>query len=191
LKTGRVTARVAFRRGGRRAPAELAEDRSSTGSSVPARFARMTRSHSGSHFFQPAAYARWRGPARTVSCAEAPRTIDVHRFVDYRGQKPEVVDPSTGVVRQVELFVAVLVPSNYTGVEATETAECRFHPESQWCGLAWHEFARLAGTLADQRSVWARRRSRKQHTCRFETPPTHFAVCPAPCEAASAGARSA
>jgi transposase len=42
-------------------------------------------------------------------------------FVDYSGKTPEVVDPSTGVVRPVELFVAVLGASNYTYVEATDS----------------------------------------------------------------------
>jgi transposase len=42
-------------------------------------------------------------------------------FVDYSGKKPEVVEPVTGVVRPVELFVAVLGASNYTYAEATET----------------------------------------------------------------------
>lgn len=42
-------------------------------------------------------------------------------FVDYSGKKPEVVDPATGVVRPVELFVAVLGASNYTYVEATDS----------------------------------------------------------------------
>src|SRR5262245_48025746 len=42
-------------------------------------------------------------------------------FVDYSGKKPEVVDPETGTVRAVELFVAVLGASNYTYAEATET----------------------------------------------------------------------
>lgn len=42
-------------------------------------------------------------------------------FVDYSGKTPEVVDPATGVVRPVELFVAVLGASNYTYAEATET----------------------------------------------------------------------
>jgi transposase len=43
-------------------------------------------------------------------------------FVDYSGKKPEIVDPSTGVVRPVELFVAVVGASNYTYAEATECA---------------------------------------------------------------------
>src|ERR671931_68129 len=42
-------------------------------------------------------------------------------FVDYSGKQPEIVDPLTGVVRPVELFVAVLGASNYTYAEATET----------------------------------------------------------------------
>jgi transposase len=50
----------------------------------------------------------------------------VHRggeklFVDYSGKRPHIVDPETGVVTDVELFLAVLGASNYTYVEATET----------------------------------------------------------------------
>src|SRR5215210_1157790 len=42
-------------------------------------------------------------------------------FVDYSGKKPEIVEATTGAVRAVELFVAVLGASNYTYAEATET----------------------------------------------------------------------
>ena len=42
-------------------------------------------------------------------------------FVDYSGKKPAIVDPTTGVVRLVDLFVAVLGASNYTYAEATWT----------------------------------------------------------------------
>jgi transposase len=64
-------------------------------------------------------YARWR---RKLS----PVMRQVHRagekaFVDYSGRKPFIVDPKTGEVRDVELFVMVLGASNYTFVEATET----------------------------------------------------------------------
>src|SRR5262249_18356171 len=43
----------------------------------------------------------------------------VHRagekaFVDYSGKKPHIVDPKTGEVTEVELFVMVLGASNYT-----------------------------------------------------------------------------
>jgi len=42
-------------------------------------------------------------------------------FVDYSGKKPTIVDPNSGVVTDVELFLAVLGASNYTYAEATET----------------------------------------------------------------------
>jgi len=44
-------------------------------------------------------------------------------FVDYAGQKPHLVDPTTGEVRAVELFVGVLGASNYTYAEATRTQQ--------------------------------------------------------------------
>jgi transposase len=42
-------------------------------------------------------------------------------FVDYSGKKPQLVDPTTGEVVEVELFVAVLGASNFTFAEATRT----------------------------------------------------------------------
>ncbi len=42
-------------------------------------------------------------------------------FVDYSGKKPSIIDPSTGEVVEVELFVMVLGASNYTYAEATRT----------------------------------------------------------------------
>jgi transposase len=50
----------------------------------------------------------------------------VHRageklFVDYSGKKPCIIDPKSGEVHEVELFVAVLGASNYTYAEATRT----------------------------------------------------------------------
>ena len=42
-------------------------------------------------------------------------------FVDYSGKKPQIVDPKTGEVVEVELFVAVLGASNFTFAEATAT----------------------------------------------------------------------
>ena len=42
-------------------------------------------------------------------------------FVDYSGKKPCIVDPKTGEVTEVELFVGVLGASNYTYAEATRT----------------------------------------------------------------------
>lgn len=42
-------------------------------------------------------------------------------FVDYSGKKPHIVDPNTGEMIPVELFVVVLGASNYTFAEATLT----------------------------------------------------------------------
>ena len=52
----------------------------------------------------------------------------VHRagekcFVDYAGQKPRMIEATTGEVIAVELFVAVLGASNYTYAEATRTQQ--------------------------------------------------------------------
>jgi transposase len=52
----------------------------------------------------------------------------VHRggekcFVDYAGQKPRLIEATTGEVIAVELFVAVLGASNYTYAEATRTQQ--------------------------------------------------------------------
>ncbi len=44
-------------------------------------------------------------------------------FVDYAGMHPRIVDPVTGEVTEVELFVAVLGASNYTFAEATRTQQ--------------------------------------------------------------------
>ena len=43
-------------------------------------------------------------------------------FVDYSGKKPHIVDPSTGEVIELELFVAVLGASNLTYAEVTESS---------------------------------------------------------------------
>lgn len=64
-------------------------------------------------------YKRW--------CKKQKRSMrQVHRageklFIDYSGKKPVVVDPQSGEVREVELFVAVFGASNYTYAEATES----------------------------------------------------------------------
>jgi transposase len=44
-------------------------------------------------------------------------------FVDYSGKKPHVVDPESGEVQEVELFVAVLGASSYSFAEATRTQQ--------------------------------------------------------------------
>lgn len=65
------------------------------------------------------AYREWLGRQR-LSMRQVRKAGD-KLFVDYSGKKPEIVDPTTGVVRPVELFVAALGASNYTYAEATET----------------------------------------------------------------------
>jgi transposase len=64
-------------------------------------------------------YRDWLGRQR-LSMRQVHKAGD-KLFVDYSGKKPEIVDSLTGVVRPVELFVAVLGASNYTYAEATET----------------------------------------------------------------------
>ena len=58
-------------------------------------------------------------------------------FLDYSGKRPEIVDPATGEVRQVELFVAVLGASNLTYAEATETQQLADFIRSNVRGLEY------------------------------------------------------
>ena len=44
-------------------------------------------------------------------------------FVDFSGKKPHLVDPRTGEIEAVELFVGVLGASNYTYAEATRSED--------------------------------------------------------------------
>jgi transposase len=64
-------------------------------------------------------------------------------FVDYAGQKPHLVDPMTGAVTEVELFVGVLGASNYTYAEATYTEQL-----SDWLGSHTRMFAFFGGVSA-------------------------------------------
>lgn len=62
----------------------------------------------------------WQRFSRTLT----PSMRQVHRagektFVDYSGVRPEIVDPRTGEVTAVELFVGALGASGYTYAEAT------------------------------------------------------------------------
>jgi len=64
-------------------------------------------------------YKRWRQ-------RQSPVMRQVHvagekLFVDYSGDKPHIIDSSTGEVTEVELFVAALGASNLTYAEATRT----------------------------------------------------------------------
>jgi transposase len=69
----------------------------------------------------------------------------VHRageklFVDYSGKKPAIIDPTTGELTEVELFVAVLGASNYTYAEATRTQQVH-----DWIGSHERAFAFFGG----------------------------------------------
>ena len=64
-------------------------------------------------------YRRWKRTQRVVM-------RQVHRageklFTDFAGQRPHWIDPETGEVHEVELFVAVLGASNFTYAEALES----------------------------------------------------------------------
>lgn len=61
-------------------------------------------------------------------------------FVDYAGQQPHLVDPTTGEVTDVELFVGVLGASNYTYAEATRTQQL-----PDWLGSHQRMFAFFQG----------------------------------------------
>lgn len=61
-------------------------------------------------------------------------------FVDYAGQTVEVVDRTTGEVREAQIFVAVLGASSYTYAEATWTQGL-----SEWIGSHQRAFAAFGG----------------------------------------------
>lgn len=64
-------------------------------------------------------YADWR-KQRRLSMRQVHRAGE-KMFIDYSGKKPCIVDPETGEVTEVELYVAVLGASNYTFAEVTLT----------------------------------------------------------------------
>lgn len=61
-------------------------------------------------------------------------------FVDYAGQRVEVVDRRTGEIREAEIFVAVLGASSYTFAEATWTQSL-----PDWIGSHKRAFAFFGG----------------------------------------------
>lgn len=65
------------------------------------------------------AYARYRRTLKPVMRQE--HRAGEKLFIDFSGVRPAVVDPLTGEVILVELYVAVLGASNYTYAEATRT----------------------------------------------------------------------
>jgi transposase len=61
-------------------------------------------------------------------------------FVDYSGKKPHYIDPGSGEVIEVELFVGVMGASNYTYAEATRTQQ-----GPDWIASHLRAFAFLGG----------------------------------------------
>jgi transposase len=86
-------------------------------------------------------YRRW-CQHRGVSMRQVHRGGD-KLFVDYSGQKPTLIDPTTGEVTAVELFVAVLGASNYTYAEATRTQQV-----ADWIASHQRAFAFFGGVPA-------------------------------------------
>jgi transposase len=75
-----------------------------------------------------------------------PSMRQVHRagekaFVDFAGSKPQIADPATGAVRDVELFLGVLGASSLTYAEAVETQEL-----DQWIGAHVRMFEAWGGS---------------------------------------------
>ncbi len=64
-------------------------------------------------------YQRWRHKQKVVLRQE--HRAGEKLFVDYAGQTIPVQDPTTGELREAQLFVSVLGASNYTYAEATRT----------------------------------------------------------------------
>jgi transposase len=64
-------------------------------------------------------YRRWR--ARKPMWMRQSHKAGEKAFTDYSGKRPWFVDPTTGEVVEVELFVSALGASSYTYVEATRT----------------------------------------------------------------------
>jgi transposase len=82
-------------------------------------------------------------------------------FVDYSGDRPRVVDPNSGEVQPVELFVAVLGASNLTYAEATRTQSV-----SDWVSSHVRAFEYLGGVT--RAVVPDQLKSGVTRACRYE-----------------------
>lgn len=87
-------------------------------------------------------YRRW-AKHRRLSMRQVHRAGE-KLFVDYSGKRPNIVDPKTGELIAVELFVAVLGASNYTYAEATRTQQI-----ADWIGAHVRCFDFLGGVPRD------------------------------------------
>jgi transposase len=104
-------------------------------------------------------YRRWRERQRPVM--RQTHVAGEKVFVDYSGDKPHVVDPSTGETQEVELFVAVLGASNLTYACATRSQQV-----ADWCAGHVGAFEYFGGvpraTIPDQL------KSGVSKSCRYE-----------------------
>ena len=95
-----------------------------------------------------------------------PSMRQVHRagektFIDFSGKRPTLVDPRTGEVRRVELFVAALGGSSFTYAEATATQQL-----PNWVDAHTHMVEYFGGTTA----LWVpdQLKSAITRPCRYE-----------------------
>ena len=82
-------------------------------------------------------------------------------FVDYAGQTVPIVDPHTGEVHEVQIFVGVLGASNYTYAEAHESQEL-----PNWIGAHVRMFAFFGGVT--EIVVPDNLKAGVKHPCRYE-----------------------
>jgi len=86
-------------------------------------------------------YQAWKG--RLTPTMRQTHIAGERMFVDYAGKKPHLVNPTTGELMPVELFVAVLGASNLTYAEATWTQTL-----ADWTGSHARAFAFFGGVTA-------------------------------------------
>ena len=85
-------------------------------------------------------YRAWAG--RQKRCMRQLHTAGEKLFIDYCGPTVPIVDPTTGELRQAQVFVAVLGASSYTYAEATWTQEL-----PQWIASHQRAFAFFGGVV--------------------------------------------
>jgi transposase len=124
-------------------------------------------------------YRRWR--QRLKRSMRQTHRAGEKLFVDYAGPTVEIIDATSGEVRQAQLFVAVLGASSYTYAEATWTQQL-----PDWCEAHARAFTFLGG--CPELVVPDNLRSAVAKACRYEPDlnPTyaqlaaHFAVAVMP-----------
>lgn len=84
-------------------------------------------------------YRRWRS-SQVDPVMRLTHKAGERLFVDYSGKQPSIVDPGTGEVQQVQLYVAALGASGYLYAEATQTQKV-----ADFCGSIRRTFEFLGG----------------------------------------------